>query len=255
VFVLSDHGFKSGERRIRSEELVDVKKAHLDHETHGIFIAAGPHVRRGSEVADASVLDITPTLLHYLGLPVAKDMDGKVLAGIFEPEFLQAHPIRYVSTYEDGTRAEAQAKAEPIDASDQSEIEGGLQALGYVGGEADGGKKDEAAGQPAAERESSPEIHNNLGRIHMRDGDPKKALAEFEKALERDPNNAEALLNISAIHQGEGKSELAEHFVQRALAVDPNSTGALAQLAEIRRDQGKLDEAIRLFAEALDIDD
>ncbi len=34
-----------------------------------------------------------------------------------------------------------------------------------------------------------------------------------------------------------------------------NSTGALAQLAEIRRAQGQLDEAIRLFAEALEIDD
>ncbi|MEE8367027.1 MAG: alkaline phosphatase family protein, partial [Thermoanaerobaculia bacterium] len=35
VFLLSDHGFKSGERRIRSERTVDVRRAHLDHETHG----------------------------------------------------------------------------------------------------------------------------------------------------------------------------------------------------------------------------
>ena len=258
VFVLSDHGFKSGERRIRSEELVDVKKAHLDHETHGIFVAAGPHVRRGGAVADASVLDLTPTLLYYLGLAVAKDMDGKVLAGLFEPEFVEAHPIRYVSTYEDGTRARALAPTEPMDAGAQAEIEGGLAALGYLGEEPDGGNgagNDAAPGKPAGEQASSPEIHNNLGRIHLREGEPKKALAEFEKALARDPNNAEALLNIAAIHQGEGKSDLAEHFVQRALAVDPNSTGALAQLAELRRDQGKLDEAIRLFAEALEIDD
>ncbi len=255
VFVLSDHGFKSGERRIRSEELVDVKKAHLDHETHGIFVAAGPHVRRGGEVADASVLDLTPTLLYYLGLPVAKDMDGKVLASVFEPEFVQGHPIRYVSSYEDGKRSEVQDQAEPIDAGAQSEIEGGLAALGYLGEEPDGGTQAVEGGKPAAEHESSPEIHNNLGRIHLREGEPKKALAEFEQALALDKNNAEALLNISTIHQGEGKGELAEHFVQRALAVDPNSTGALAQLAEIRRDQGKLDEAMRLFAEALALDD
>jgi tetratricopeptide (TPR) repeat protein/predicted AlkP superfamily phosphohydrolase/phosphomutase len=251
VFVLSDHGFKSGERRIRSEELVDVKKAHLDHETQGIFVAAGPHVRRG-EIADASVLDLTPTLLYYLGLPVAKDMDGKVLEGVFEPGFVRAHPLRYVATYEDGRRASVPAQTEPSAAGAQSEIEGGLAALGYLGEERESGAK---VGEGAAAEESSPEIHNNLGRIHLRDGEPEKALAEFEQALARDPNNAEALLNISAIHQGEGKSDLAEHFVQRALAVDPNSVGALAQLGEIRRDQGKLDEAIRLFAAALEIDD
>ncbi len=259
VFVLSDHGFKSGERRIRSEDVVDVKKAHLDHETHGIFIAAGPHVRRGAEVANASVLDVTPTLLHYLGLPVGKDMDGKVLAEVFEPEFIQRNPIRYVSTHEASERDEAVAVVEEIDPGEQSEIEDGLRALGYVGEESTGEPAreptDEQGETGAEEQESSPELHNNLGRIYLRDGEPKKALAEFEKALALDPNDAEALLNIGAIHQGEGKSDLAQHFVQRALSVDPNSIGALAQLAEIRRDQEDLDEAIRLFAEALEIDD
>ncbi len=250
VFVLSDHGFKSGERRIRSEQTVDVKKAHLDHETHGIFVAAGPHVRRGVEVSGASVLDVTPTLLHYLGLAVGKDMDGKVLEDAFEPEFTRRHPIRYVSTYDTGERSAPSAPVAAADPGAQAEIEAGLRALGYVGGD------DEAEGETvAAKEESSPEIHNNLGRIHLREGDAKKALSEFERALALDPHNAEALLNISAIHQGEGKSELAEYFVQRALAVDPNSPGALAQLAEIRRDQGDLDEAIRLFGEALAIDD
>ncbi len=258
VFVLSDHGFKSGERRIRSEELVDAKKAHLDHETHGILVAAGPHVRRGGEVAGASVLDVTPTLLHYLGLEVGKDMDGKVLEGVFEPEFMQRHPIRYVSTHEKGevgARAEVLAQASPGDADAQSEIEEGLRTLGYLGDDSAGESGAADGGSETAKAQSSPEIHNNLGRIHLRAGEPKKALLEFEKALELDAANAEALLNIGAIHQGEGKSELAQHFVQRALAVDPNSIGALAQLAEIQRDLGKLDEAIRLFAEALAIDD
>ena len=48
---------------------------------------------------------------------------------------------------------------------------------------------------------------------------------------------------------------MAQHFVRRALKVNPNSIGALAQLAEIRRDQNQLGEAMRLFGEALAIDD
>ena len=84
---------------------VDVKRAHLDHETDGVFIAAGPHIRPGNRIANASVLDLTPTVLHYLGFPVAKDMDGKVLDRVFLPEFMDQHPIRYVPTFEDETSA------------------------------------------------------------------------------------------------------------------------------------------------------
>lgn len=262
VFVLSDHGFKSGERRIRSEQMVDTKKAHMDHEPQGIFIAAGPHIRRGVKIADASVLDITPTVLDYLGLAVGKDMDGKVLEEVFEPEFSKQNPIRYIATHEDGTLDNAVAKAEPGSAGEQSDVENGLRALGYMDGKSKPDDKasakstDKPTDKPgAAKQESSPEMHNNLGRIFLRDGEPAKALKEFEGALELDPNNSEALLNIGSIHQGNGKTELAKHFVQRALAVDPNSIGALSQLAEISRDQGNLEEAIRLFGEALAIDD
>jgi tetratricopeptide (TPR) repeat protein/predicted AlkP superfamily phosphohydrolase/phosphomutase len=248
VFVLSDHGFKSGERRIRSEQVVDTRKAHLDHETDGIFIAAGPHIRAGAKIEGASVLDLTPTVLHYLGLAVAKDMDGKVLSQVFETDFMTRRPIAYVGTYEESKRERASPTlSSDSDSAQQTEVEAGLQALGYMGsGEADG--------EPQAEA-SSPEQHNGLGRIHLRDGEPEKALAEFQKALELDANNAEALLNISAIHQAKGRTDLAQHFVEQALQVDPNSIGALAQLAEVRRDQGDLEEAIRLFGEALAIDD
>ena len=257
VFVLSDHGFKSGQRRIRSQEVVDVKKAHLEHERHGIFIAAGPHLRRGVEVTGASVLDITPTVLHYLGLPVAKDMDGKVLEQIFEPEFLGEHPTRYVTTYEEGKRDRSSpVLAGESDTERHAELER-LRALGYIGG---GKAKEEAdegavAEDDAVAEAASPEQHNGLGRIHLRNGEPDKALTEFQKALELDPNNAEALLNIGAIRQSEGRTDLAQQLVQQALKVDPNSIGALAQLAEIRRDQNQLGEAIRLFGEALAIDD
>jgi tetratricopeptide (TPR) repeat protein len=236
VFVLSDHGFKSGERRIRSERTVDIRKAHLDHETHGIFLAAGPHIRRGAEIRDASVLDITPTILHYLGFGVGQDMDGK------------ENPVRVVATYEtDGAAEPATEIAEDPTEAEMAEQMRRLEALGYVGpGDA----------PPVGEGgESSPEIHNNLGRIHLGRGELEEAQKEFEQALSLDPNNAEALLNMGAIRRVKGRVAEAEHFVKRALQVNPNSIGALAQLAEIKRDQNDLDESIRLYREALAVDD
>jgi tetratricopeptide (TPR) repeat protein len=256
VFVLSDHGFKSGERRIRSERTIDIRKAHLDHERDGIFIAAGPHIRRGAEVQDTSVLDITPTLLHYLGFAVARDMDGKVIEGIFEPEFRNENPIRYVTSYEAEDVERPAPTTEVADAPTDLELAEQmrrLQALGYVGGDTDS-RDAEPAHIPPGE-ESSPEIHNNLGRVHLGRGELEAAQGEFEKALELDPNNASALLNMGAIRRVKGRVAEAEHFVKRALQVDPNSISALAQLAEIKRDQGDLDESIRLYREAMSIDD
>ncbi len=255
VFVLSDHGFKSGARRIRSEQVVDVRRAHLEHEPDGIFVAAGPHIEKGGRIAGASVLDLAPTVLHYLGFPVAEDMDGKVLTGIFEPGFSRQHDIRYVASYEEGAAGEeqtAERHREEVTAAEMAEREKALQALGYLGGAGDDG----GAGAPAAAgEESSPELHNNLGLIHMNRGEIDEALAEFEKALAIDPMNADALLNIGSLEAAQGRSAEAEHFVERALAVNPNSAAALAQLGEIQRDLGNVDEAVRLFQEAKAVDD
>ncbi len=249
VFIVSDHGFKSGERRIRSEQTLDVKRAHLDHEQHGIYVAAGPHIRPGGRVAGASVMDVTPTLLHYLGFPVAKDMDGKVLEGSFLPDFMEEHPIRYIATYED-EKEEKDKVEEDYDAEASAANERALRALGYL----DGGGASETE-VVAPEGESSPEIHNNMGRIHLRNGDISEARVEFRKALALDDRNADALLNLAGIERAEGRLADAERLVKRALQVDPFSIGALAQLAEIARDQGNLPEAVRLFEEALAIDD
>lgn len=260
VFIVSDHGFKSGARRIRSERLVDVQKAHLDHETHGVFLAAGPGLRRGATVSGASVMDVTPTVLHYLGQPVGKDMDGRVLEAIFEPGGHAARPIRYVATHESGERVTlARAAGDPAATAAAMD---GLRALGYLSEEATaaprpgaGASSGTSAEAPNVDGASSPELHNNLGRIHLQRGEPERALAEFEAALRLDQRNAEALLNIGAIHRGAGRTALAQRFAERALQVDPNSAFALAELAEVRRDQGSLEEAARLYREAIVLND
>jgi hypothetical protein len=58
----------------------------------------------GSSVAPgrpqrASVLDLAPTVLYYLGLPVARDMDGYARPDIFRASFIATRPITFIPTY------------------------------------------------------------------------------------------------------------------------------------------------------------
>jgi tetratricopeptide (TPR) repeat protein len=83
VVLLSDHGFHSDHQRplyIPNEP----SGPAVEHSPYGIFVMAGPGIKKGVEVSGASVLDVTPTLLYHAGLAVGKDMEGKVLYHCFE---------------------------------------------------------------------------------------------------------------------------------------------------------------------------
>ena len=57
-----------------------------EHEFNGIFMAFGRHIIKGKEIKNMEIIDIAPTVLHVLGLPIPEDMDGKVLK-IFKSGF------------------------------------------------------------------------------------------------------------------------------------------------------------------------
>jgi hypothetical protein len=59
----------------------------------------------GSAVAPArqsrgAVVDVAPTLLYFLGLPVARDMDGYARTDVFTREFNAQHTITFIPSYD-----------------------------------------------------------------------------------------------------------------------------------------------------------
>ncbi len=86
VMIVSDHGFQSGVQRPRQR--VDPAQWHRPQ---GIIVLHGPGIRRDERVDGATLLDIAPTVLTLLGLPIGDDMEGKVLAHAFEqtPEIVR----------------------------------------------------------------------------------------------------------------------------------------------------------------------
>jgi len=56
------------------------------HRTEGIFMAYGPDIAIGRTIQGVTIYDIAPTILHIFGVPIPKDVDGKVLKDIFRKD-------------------------------------------------------------------------------------------------------------------------------------------------------------------------
>ncbi|MBI4286098.1 MAG: alkaline phosphatase family protein [Chloroflexi bacterium] len=67
------------------------------HAPSGIFLAWGPDIKQGTKIDGADVTDVTPTILHLMGLPVSENMDGRVLQDIFEQD---SEPARRKVVYQ-----------------------------------------------------------------------------------------------------------------------------------------------------------
>jgi hypothetical protein len=63
----------------------------------GTLLLAGAGIRTGT--VRAELTDVAATVAYLLGLPVARDLDGSVVAAVFDPQFLAAHPLRFVPSY------------------------------------------------------------------------------------------------------------------------------------------------------------
>jgi predicted AlkP superfamily phosphohydrolase/phosphomutase len=64
------------------------------HVMRGMLVAAGPELRRGATVEGARILDVAPTILHLLGMPIPPEMDGAVLSSALTPESAERRPVR-----------------------------------------------------------------------------------------------------------------------------------------------------------------
>ncbi len=98
-----------------------------DHRMEGILIASGPGLCPGSELQNACLLDVAPTILRLLGAPAPADMDGRVLDEILDPS------LEPVCEPAEGSHEDRQdAVSVPYDHDEEEAIQKRLNDLGYV---------------------------------------------------------------------------------------------------------------------------
>jgi hypothetical protein len=87
----------------------------------GLALAMGAPFAPGCIVAQAPLMNIAPTILHTLCLPIPTKMDADVIADLFAPAFLEHHPIQRSVSGSD------------LSAEEEEEILARLKSLGYLG--------------------------------------------------------------------------------------------------------------------------
>ena len=65
----------------------------------GVLFFRGPGIARAMRFEEADLVDVTPTLLYALGLPIGRDMTGDLRRGVFEPGFLESHAVQYIPSW------------------------------------------------------------------------------------------------------------------------------------------------------------
>lgn len=124
-----DYGFVS---ILKAPEVVKPReKPEGTHRPNGIFIARGPDIEPGKKLEPLSILDITPVLLYFLGLPIPTDLEGRVPTEILRTETLMNHPVEHRGV----TKSSAEDSGEERqDASDEEKeaLMAQLKLLGYM---------------------------------------------------------------------------------------------------------------------------
>ncbi len=127
IIVMSDHGYESGHRRILKMPKYPAAPA-LEHRQFGIFVAAGPNIKKNEKVFGLGLIDVAPTILSMFDLPIGEDMDGKVALDIFK----EIPAIKYIDSWENVQGDFAQHKVEDSTGLNDSETMQQLIDLGYI---------------------------------------------------------------------------------------------------------------------------
>jgi predicted AlkP superfamily phosphohydrolase/phosphomutase len=96
------------------------------HRDHGLLLMMGPQVRPASHFADAAIIDLAPTILATMGVPIPQDMDGRALG---EALLGQAASPTLAST----TSVNGRNGASGYGPEEASQIKRRLRSMGYLG--------------------------------------------------------------------------------------------------------------------------
>jgi predicted AlkP superfamily phosphohydrolase/phosphomutase len=126
--IMRDYGYIAQMRREFAAEQVILHPAlNMSgfHRRDGVFMAHGPLIRQVG-LPDASIIQVTPTILYALGLSIPDDMDGQPMLDLFDEDYVAENPARATEADQD------QQTGLEWTPEQEAEVRRRLEDLGYL---------------------------------------------------------------------------------------------------------------------------
>ncbi|MEQ9455207.1 MAG: alkaline phosphatase family protein [Phycisphaeraceae bacterium] len=272
VILISDHGYLDDQRRPDPD-----KAGPVDwHRPLGIATITGSGIQSGGRLMGPTLLDVTPTILSLLGLPIGLDMPGRAWA----EAMTQAPKTERILTWENPTTPDGR---HPADIEEDSEsARAALQQLidlGYVEAPSEDTETtvrdtraqndltlarsmlssgDTAEALAVMERlpqsfRDDPGIRSAIAQSRLLLGDLKGCRTELD-AMANDPDaTARRELLLGAIALREADKPLALKHYEAALSAQPDDAALLNRLAGLHLLLDQLDRAETLYRRVVEL--
>jgi Flp pilus assembly protein TadD len=246
VILLSDHGFYSDHLRpfVKEHSRDPAKKISPErsptswHRPHGVFIAAGESIKRDELIHGATLLDVAPTILALLGLPVADDMDGKVLTRIFKEPVEEERIDSYEPPHpNDGVHRDVTLEETDPWAARQALVQ--LAELGYITLPPDGDVTKMV-------KDAEWDRRSNLAQIYFTTGRQAEAIRLLRELLAED-ERPHLRCRIALALLSSGKPKEAEEVMDTVKPEEAASPLPRLIRGQILLAQDRLDEGIAVL--------
>lgn len=231
VMLVSDHGFHSDHLRPQYTPNVPAGIT-VWHRSHGVIAMRGAGIQDDALVHGARLLDITPTVLHWFGLPVGEDMEGRVL----EEAFSTPVPVATLPTWENGT---LQQERGAMSEDESKALLDQFVKLGYI--------EEVPADADLAARETERENAWNMARACLYGARYWEALPLLEDCVFAFPERSDYAQLLARCQLALGLLDEADASAALALATAGNRGGARLIQAYIALEKSEKGRALSLL--------
>ncbi len=233
MMLVSEHGYHCDHLRPRTVEIAAQQLAAPWIRDQGILAMRGPAIRQDERIEGAGLLDLAPTALTVLGLPVGGDMEGRPL--------LQALNTAVTPTWIGSWDQPAENDdPDPAPGSlDDNSAQAILTRLSAMEGLNPG-----TAAETGADAASANARDLNLALVYLESRRPQSALPLLRRLHEEQPEDERIALHLSRCLHLTGDTETAQTLMETVADAGPARPREHLMLSRMHRDRGNLQQAL-----------